>query len=82
VCGKYECFSDTATMISNKMVIPEVRKIRASGRLHDVFHGDTCMWVLSLPLAECDFSSVQNFEAAHKCFENLLSPGRYSSILE
>ena len=69
-------------MIANKMFIPEARKFRSSSRLHDkvFFYAGTYMWVLNMALASCDLSSIQNFEAAHKCFESLWSSGCYSFI--
>ena len=69
-------------MIENKMVISEVRKFRSPGRLHEIFffYGGTYMWVLSMALASCHLSNIKNFEAAHKFFENLCSPGCYSFI--
>jgi len=68
-------------MIVNKIVVLDVRKFRSPGRLYDViFYGGTYMWVLNIVLAYCDISSIQNFEGAHKYFENLWSPGCYAFI--
>ena len=75
--GKYDCYSATATMNG----CSRGAQILLAGRLHgNILGGGNYMLLLNMTVASCDLSSIQNFEAARKCFENLWIHGCHSFI--